>query len=233
VRIGGYADEGKLEMVGHHLLGRSPRKVVARTAMVALLAVLVGPPSPVVADAGADLVFSTPAGPAGTTVEVYSSDAFNMNLGQCPSDTDSRPVDTGDRFEVRWELALLPPAVSGSPTSAGGGHRYVTFDVPIEAVLGAGVVRTESGVAWAADVRIPVDVAAGRRLTVRGSCWRIGPRGEEEEWFPFAYLPVYTVTGADGSVPPPSSPSTTPAASSVPDRAPGASARPGAPSYTG
>jgi hypothetical protein len=90
-------------------------------------------------------------------------------------------------------------------------------------------------------------VLPGQRLVVNASCWRIGDavQGGEVEWLSYYYLPVFTVTDVDGSVPTtepvlPIPPATPTSSSTVAPRpggpapgAPPAVARPGAASFTG
>lgn len=218
------------------------RPAAAVLAAVAALgaSLLAGTTSPVAADAGADLMVSVARGPVGTAVVVSSPDVFDMGADLCPGINAERTWDEGDTFEVRWELGLVSPEVEGSSVAAGTDFRYTTTDVAVVEVLDTGVVATEVDVPWRTTLTVPGGLVPGQRLVVKAACWRLGaavPDGAEV-WFSYYYVPLFTVTAADGSVPdttPSSSAPTTSAARPAPGTpsAPPAAPRPGAASFTG
>ncbi len=217
---------------------------VGLLAVFALFVVFVGSARPVAADAGADLALSAARGPAGTVVELASADVFAMGADRCPGLSGDRTWNEGDTFEVRWELGLLPDDVVGSPVAEGSDFRYTTMGTPVVRVLDRGVVATEVDVPWHTTITVPAGVEPGQRLVVTGGCWRRGaglPDGGEL-WFGYYYLPVFTVTSADGSVPTTTAPTTvsspgttatTVAAAPAPPVAAPAAARPGVAAFTG
>lgn len=197
---------------------------------------VVGTPQVVDAAAAADLALSAHQGPAGADLVLSSADVFDLGADLCPDPDGFQTWEEGDSFEIRWELGLLPEGAVGNPLADGSGAMYTTRgDYEVE-VVASGSVPTEPGEPWGAPVTVPADLVPGQRLVADATCWRMGAGivGGEEPWRPYYYLPVFTVTAADGSVPT-SAPSTSaPGAPAMP--APGAdpaAARPGAASYTG
>jgi hypothetical protein len=219
-----------------------PRLAVVVVAAVAALgaSVLAGSPLPVAADAGPDLALSAARGPVGTTLELHSPDVFGMGVDVCPGLDTDQAWDEADTFEVRWELGLVSPAVLDSSVAQGPDFRIATTDVAVVEVLDTGVVATEVDVPWRTTVTVPEGLVPGQRLVVKGACWHLGADGADgaEVWFTYYYVPLFTVTAADGSVPvttpSPSVPTAvTVAPVPVTPAAPPAAPRPGAAAFTG
>lgn len=220
---------------------RAPRSRVALAvvATVAALgaAVLAGPPLPSAADAGPDLALSAARGPVGSTLELRSPDSIEMGADVCPGLRADRTWDEGDTFEVRWELGLVSPDVDGSAVAQGSDFRITTSDVAVLQVLDTGVVATEVDVPWSTTVTVPQGLVPGQRLVVKAACWRLGADVADgaEVWFSYYYVPLFTVTAVDGSVPDTTPSSSVPTATTVPasPAARPAEARPGAAAFTG
>lgn len=202
-----------------------------------------GAQHPAGADAGADLALSAASGPVGTTLDLWSPDIFSMDADMCPDLDGTRSWDDGDTFEVRWELGLMADGAVGNRVIEGADFLYTTLGTEVVTVLDTGSVSTDPGVPWRTTVTVPEGVAPGQRLVVNASCWRLGSavEGGEQEWMTYYYLPVFTVSDADGSIPTTSSttappaapaPSSGPSPASVPTQPP-AAARPGTASFTG
>lgn len=211
-------------------------------AAAALASVLIAPHGEVAADAGADLSLSASRGPVGTTLVLESPDVFGMDADLCPDPDPAPETPWGDEdaFEVRWELGLLPDGIVGTPVAEGSDFRYTTLGTEVVDVLDSGVVASEPGVEWSTTVTVPDGLAPGQRFMVNAECWRRGEGvpGGAAVWFHYYYLPVFTVTAADGSVPTTVPPSTAPGATTVPASPGTPSAAPAAPragsaSFTG